>query len=95
MQTVTPVSLFLLFKGSDGGVKQTEDIMPHYIDTETLNALSETQLRSLYATLYAEWQALPPGSDAAAAHAELLKRISAIIRSKRLRPQDRVPRLGL
>lgn len=57
--------------------------MPHYIDTQTLMALSESELRALYAALYAEYQALPAGSEAAAATSELLMRITNLLNRKR------------
>lgn len=57
--------------------------MPSYIDTQSLCALSETELQALYEIIYAEMLAMPEGSEARAAAYELLGRIRAVIARKR------------
>ena len=64
--------------------------MPHYIDTQILMSLSETELQALYQVLYAEFNQLNITSDGYTETKELLMRITHIRRSKKkmsLRPK--------
>lgn len=65
--------------------------MPAYIDTASLNALTEAELNALWRIIADEMAALPEGSEARASAYELLGRIRAVIARKR---QHRQLRLG-
>ncbi|MCH8522474.1 hypothetical protein [Glycocaulis sp.] len=57
--------------------------MPSYTDTQSLFALNEAELRSLYAIIYEEMLALPEGSEAKAETEKFLTRIRNVITAKR------------
>ena len=57
--------------------------MPSYTDTQSLFALNEAELRSLYAIIYEEMLSLPEGSEAKAETEKFLIRIQNVIAAKR------------
>ncbi|MFC4726443.1 hypothetical protein AB6B38_07455 [Glycocaulis abyssi] len=57
--------------------------MPSYIDTQSLYALDEAELRALYEIIYAEMLAMPEGSPARSDAHALLNRIRNMIFAKR------------
>ena len=57
--------------------------MPSYTDTQSLFALDEAELRSLYAIIYEEMLSLPEGSEAKAEAEKFLIRIRNAITAKR------------
>lgn len=63
--------------------KDRRKTMPAYIDTASLNALTEAELNALWRIISDEMAAMPEGSEARAAAYELLGRIRAVIAFKR------------